>query len=237
MILLNEDSIFGKPSSPGLFVTVTLKHTDNRVWRNLLVPSDAHLGWFHAVLQIAMGWTNSHLHQFTFKDKTFSDPRFELYNPLTIDERKCSLDKLLTNSKDPLHYQYDFADSWEHAILLTKTGTTHYPMAATCLEGGGACPPEDCGGIPGYLSLLKGTQETQQQDSQGILRRAWLPLRPGRFQFRARQHGPARAPVANGLRIGSKKNHPQPDEAEELKPSCSQLLQGRGSEVFAAGPV
>ena len=23
------------------------------------------------------------------------------------------------------------------------------------LDGGGACPPEDCGGIPGYLSLLK----------------------------------------------------------------------------------
>lgn len=166
MILLNEDSIFGKPSSPGLFVTVTLKHTDNRVWRSLLVPSNAHLGWFHAVLQIAMGWTNSHLHQFTFKDKTFADPRFDLYDPLTIDERKCSLDKLLTNSKDPLHYQYDFADSWEHAIFLTKTGTTHYPMAATCLEGGGACPPEDCGGIPGYLSLLKALKKPNSKTAK-----------------------------------------------------------------------
>jgi hypothetical protein len=43
--------------------------------------------------------------------------------------------------------------------------------------------------------------------------------------------------VANGLRIGFKKNYPQPEEAEELKPSPSQLLQGRGSEVFTAGPV
>jgi hypothetical protein len=113
-----------------------------------------------------MGWTNSHLHQFTFKDKTFSDPRFELYDPLTIDERKCSLDKLLTNSQDILHYQYDFADSWEHTILLTKVGITPLPMAATCLEGGGACPPEDCGGIPGYLSLLKALKKPKSKTAK-----------------------------------------------------------------------
>ncbi|MFH1039551.1 MAG: plasmid pRiA4b ORF-3 family protein [PVC group bacterium] len=34
------------------------------VWRRLLVRGDANLGFLHAVIQVALGWTNSHLHQF-----------------------------------------------------------------------------------------------------------------------------------------------------------------------------
>ena len=38
---------------------------DLRVWRRLRVRGDVNLGLLHAVIQVAMGWTNSHLHQFT----------------------------------------------------------------------------------------------------------------------------------------------------------------------------
>lgn len=43
---------------------------DPPVWRRLEVPGNAHLGWLHAVLQVAVGWTNSHLHLFALKDGT-----------------------------------------------------------------------------------------------------------------------------------------------------------------------
>ena len=43
---------------------VTLENTSPPIWRRILVPSNINLGEFHIVLQIAMGWTNSHLHQF-----------------------------------------------------------------------------------------------------------------------------------------------------------------------------
>ncbi len=59
-----------QPQSPGLLLKVSLDHAKGQIWRNLLVPANAHLGWIHAVIQVSMGWTNSHLHQFTFKDKT-----------------------------------------------------------------------------------------------------------------------------------------------------------------------
>jgi hypothetical protein len=48
------------------------------VWRRLQVPGDARLGWLHAAIQLAMGWTNSHLHQFIICDRIFSDPLFEM---------------------------------------------------------------------------------------------------------------------------------------------------------------
>jgi hypothetical protein len=122
MILSNEKPLIPKLSYKGLFLTVTLDGTKNQVWRSLVVPADGHLGWLHAVLQISMGWTARHLHQFTFKDKRFSDPSFELYDPLTIDEAKRCLDKLLVRPTDALKYQYDFGASWEHTAYSDESG-------------------------------------------------------------------------------------------------------------------
>jgi hypothetical protein len=172
MILLTEDSLPPKPTSLGLLLTVALDGTHNRVRRTLLVPATAHLGWLHAVLQVAMGWTNSHLHQFTFKDKTFSDPSFELYDPLTLDESKGRLDTLLVRPGDLLQYQYDFGDSWEHTILLTSTAAIDHPTMARCIDGAGACPPEDCGGIIGFNDLLKAIKKPTSKAAQEF--KDWL---------------------------------------------------------------
>ncbi len=38
----------------------------------------ANLGWLHAVLQVAMGWTNSHLHQFICGEHRYADPLAQL---------------------------------------------------------------------------------------------------------------------------------------------------------------
>src|SRR5690606_16914052 len=42
---------------------VTLKDVKPPIWRRVQVP-DCTLGDLHEVLQIALGWTDSHLHQF-----------------------------------------------------------------------------------------------------------------------------------------------------------------------------
>ncbi len=154
-IFAPNDFTAEQPQSPGLFLKVSLDHAKGQIWRTLLVPANAHLGWMHAVVQVSMGWTNSHLHQFTFKDKTFSDPSFDLYDPTVIDERKCTLDKLLTKPGNSIRYEYDFGDNWQHTISVIQTGTTTLPELATCVDGARACPPEDCGGIAGYRELLK----------------------------------------------------------------------------------
>ncbi|GEM_PF-5927476 len=44
---------------------IELAGAEPPIWRRLLVRSDMNLGLLHAVIQVAMGWTNSHLHDFT----------------------------------------------------------------------------------------------------------------------------------------------------------------------------
>ena len=59
-------------------IQVLLNGTQPPVWRRLHLPGTANLGWLHAVLQVAMGWTNSHLHQFICGEHIYADPRAEL---------------------------------------------------------------------------------------------------------------------------------------------------------------
>ena len=54
---------------------VVLRGSATPIWRRLHVPADAKLDWLHAVLQVAMGWTNSHLHQFKVGEDYYSDTR------------------------------------------------------------------------------------------------------------------------------------------------------------------
>ena len=41
-----------------------------------LRPKDVTLEKLHELIQTAMGWTNSHLHQFEIADTRYTDPRF-----------------------------------------------------------------------------------------------------------------------------------------------------------------
>jgi len=74
--------------------------------------------------------------------------------------------KLLSN-------EYDFGDSWHHEILfegiLLKEKKVKYPV---CLAGERACPPEDCGGIWGYESLLKILRDPKHEEYESMVE--WL---------------------------------------------------------------
>ena len=48
------------------------------IWRRLLVPGSITLAQLHEVIQTAMGWTNSHLHEFIVGEHGYSDPEFEI---------------------------------------------------------------------------------------------------------------------------------------------------------------
>ena len=53
---------------------ITLKDTKPPIWRRI-ETTDVTLGELHEEIQTAMGWTNSHLHQFTINGKRYTDAR------------------------------------------------------------------------------------------------------------------------------------------------------------------
>jgi len=135
---------------------VTLEEISPPIWRRILVPSNLTLDKLHAVLQKAIGWTNSHLHQFTMHERRIGDPRVdEEAGPQLEDERKVRLGHLLDEGKRCI-YEYDFGDGWTHELLVEKVlvpdERIQYP---SCIAGARACPPEDVGGVGGYEDFLE----------------------------------------------------------------------------------
>ena len=51
---------------------VSLDEIQPPIWRRIQLPGDSSFFKLHFVLQIAMGWTNSHLHEFLIGDKVYA---------------------------------------------------------------------------------------------------------------------------------------------------------------------
>src|ERR1043165_2864599 len=67
-------------------------------------------------------------------------------------------------------YTYDFGDSWEHSLVLERRlnvdPNTAYPV---CRDGQLACPPEDCGGIPGFYDLIEALSDPNHEPHEEML--------------------------------------------------------------------
>jgi len=155
---------------------VTLRYTKPPIWRRLLVPAGLTLEGLHDILQAAMGWTDSHLHEFRVGQKRFGkpDPEDQLMDlPAVSDESTAHLFMVLGKAGVKAVYNYDFGDSWEHAIVVEKVlppeAGVAYPI---CVGGKLHCPPEDCGGIPGYYDLLDAISDPAHKEHDDML--DWL---------------------------------------------------------------
>ena len=137
---------------------ITLKGVRPAIWRRLHVLGDTTLGALHSIIQVAMGWSNSHLHLFRVGRTEYCepDPEDPSWGRDAIDERPVALAAVAPSRGSRLRYIYDFGDDWQHDIrierILARQEGRVYPA---CVEGRRACPPEDCGGSPGYAHLLK----------------------------------------------------------------------------------
>jgi hypothetical protein len=136
---------------------VTLLGTKPPIWRRLLVRADLTLAQLHNVVQTVMGWDDEHMHEFRVGHRRFGRPEPAdpfMGAPRVESERTVPLSALLQKAGVKMIYTYDLGDSWEHSIHLEKQLSaephTTYPI---CTDGQLACPPEDCGGIPGYYDL------------------------------------------------------------------------------------
>jgi hypothetical protein len=56
-------------------------------------------------------------------------------------------------------YLYDFGDNWCHDIKLIRVVSDKESFKRRLLAGEQACPPEDCGGLPGYKRMVNSSAQ------------------------------------------------------------------------------
>ena len=148
---------------------MTLRYTRPPIWRRVEVQSDITLAKLHRIVQTAMGWYDSHLHQFIVGDTYYGVPSIDDLSEVK-DERKVRLDQILSRPGRKIVYEYDFGDGWEHDIVLEKVvpseRAVRYPR---CTGGARACPPEDCGGTGGYENFLSAICDPDHEEHEEML--------------------------------------------------------------------
>lgn len=155
----------GRPKLVHQFLIV-LSGTDPLVWRRIQVPETYSFWDLHVAIQDAMGWLDSHLHEFRLLDA--DEERMVSIGIPTDDDPddrpvvpgwEVSLSSYFASRPWhalPMLYAYDFGDDWEHLLvhegMESAEASLNYPR---CLAGARRCPPEDCGGVRGYVELLE----------------------------------------------------------------------------------
>jgi hypothetical protein len=129
------------------------RHISPIIWRRILVRNDSTIADLHYTLQIAMGWSDSHLHQFIIYGK-----KYGIHQPgglwFSDDPYQIPLKLFNFRLKERFLYEYNFTDNWQLEIRVEKhisyDPKKTYPV---CTGGARAAPPEECGGPWAFMAL------------------------------------------------------------------------------------
>lgn len=173
--LKNVEGIGSIPASERLYrFKITLLESQPPIWRRIQVK-DFTLDKFHERIQTAMGWTNSHLHQFEVDGERYGDPEllddgFEDFECVDSTVTKISGIVPKDGKRFRFLYDYDFGDGWAHEVLfegcLKTEKSGRYPL---CVEGKRNCPPEDVGGVWGYAEFLEAIANPKHEQHDGFV--------------------------------------------------------------------
>jgi hypothetical protein len=150
---------------------VTLDLQIYQATRRIIVPADIEFSQLHEVLQRVFNWYGHHLHEWNVIDeKNFGDiarlvmdDEDLLYDDEAMLEAGHKLSEFLPRYKHIIYF-YDFGDNWEHKIELVRVIDDYSEESPYLLEAVGQAPPEDVGGVGGYIEFRKIMQNPQHED-------------------------------------------------------------------------
>jgi len=87
------------------------------IWRRILVRSDTSIAFLHHIIQLACGWTDSHLHRFVIHGKSYGIAYIGGIT-FTDDPRQVRLADFPFRPNERFAYTYDFCDLWRHEIRV-----------------------------------------------------------------------------------------------------------------------
>jgi hypothetical protein len=150
---------------------IKLAEIEPDIWRQFVVPADITLDRLHDVIQVVMGWTDSHLYEFLIGNRRYTElPEFEEDG---LEAGKYRLGDLLDQKGGAFDYRYDFGDNWLHIITIEDDRYENPALVSEieCLDGARACPPEDIGGVFGYDEFCDAVNNPDHEEHEHI--RQW----------------------------------------------------------------
>jgi hypothetical protein len=165
------------------------------IWREILVPAGYSFWDLHVAIQDAMGWWDSHLHGFRLRDRgetlLFGIPTGEEMEGMPEPSPRWGtlVIEHLSEPGQGMEYEYDFGDEWIHEVtLLSIEPRVKGQPCPQCVAGERACPPEDCGSVPGYQSLVEALLDPAHSEHEALgewIPKGWGPelFKPGKVRF------------------------------------------------------
>jgi Plasmid pRiA4b ORF-3-like protein len=151
---------------------IELQDIEPLIWRRVAVRTSMNLKAVHNVIQATMGWLDYHLWEFTANEHKYGMliPNDPDWNARIDNAATTKLSALLTSGVKEISYVYDMGDNWKHRIIVEKLQSAEpgvlYPRF---LGGERRCPPEDCGGHPGYYDFLDNIASQQSKKRKAAL--------------------------------------------------------------------
>ena len=150
----------------GYIIKVTMENTHPPVWRRLVIPDKILFSDLHQILQDAFGWTDTHLHDFSFPGTDFrvvqSEEDFDFASDAEL-ESTVLLDDFLKDYSW-IRYTYDFGDDWTHKIVFEKADPDYKNRYAQVIKYKGDNFAEDSGGIYGEYWAQEEDEEYDPED-------------------------------------------------------------------------
>ena len=126
-------------TEPVARLRIELREIEPRLWRRIDVPVSSTLLALHDIIQIAVGWTDSHLFEFVIRDRVYGEPMpdDDFWDRHVYKAAGIRLKTQIERGVERFLYVYDFGDDWRHDIFIESVRDGRRPRrkCATRADG------------------------------------------------------------------------------------------------------